>query len=136
MIFDNQLRYATEIVETYKGDMPLHAWLKDYFRLNKQMGSRDRKTLSTLVYGFYRLGHAVPALAADERIITGLFLCHSQPHEFLHYFRPDWNEKIALPPEEKIALFQQDPSGLPHNAFRVSTSSGVQHERTQRGSYF
>jgi 16S rRNA (cytosine967-C5)-methyltransferase len=109
--FDNQLRHATAIIDAYKGEMPLHAWLKSFFRDNKQMGSRDRKLLSTLVYGFYRLGHAGPALAADERIITGFFLCHSQPHEFLHYFRPDWNEKIALPLVDKVALFQQDPSG-------------------------
>ncbi len=111
MKFDNQLRHATAIIDAYKGGMPLHAWLKSFFRDNKQMGSRDRKLLSTLVYSYYRLGHAVPALPPEERILTGLFLCHSQPHELLNYFRSDWNEKIALPPEEKIILFQQDPSG-------------------------
>ena len=54
MIFDNQLRHAIRIMDTYPGDQPLHAWLKDYFRAHKQMGSRDRRQLSTLVYSFYR----------------------------------------------------------------------------------
>jgi len=133
--FDNQLRHATAIIDAYKGEMPLHAWLKSFFRDNKQMGSRDRKLLSSLVYGYYRLGHAVPAIATDERIITGLFLCHSQPHELLHYFRPDWNEKIALPLEDKVILFQQDPSGAGAD-FRVTDifpwkdqlSPGIDHE--------
>ena len=135
MKFDNQLRHATAIIDAYKGEMPLHAWLKSFFRDNKQMGSRDRKLLSSLVYGYYRLGHAVPAIATDERIITGLFLCHSQPHELLHYFRPDWNEKIALPLEDKVILFQQDPSGAGAD-FRVTDifpwkdqlSPGIDHE--------
>lgn len=56
MKYDNQLRYASEIVTRYDGKIPLSAWLKDYFRLNKQMGSNDRKTVSEMVYGFYRLG--------------------------------------------------------------------------------
>jgi 16S rRNA (cytosine967-C5)-methyltransferase len=111
VIFDNQLRYAIEIVETYKGDMPLHVWLKDYFRLNKFMGSRDRKTLSTLVYGFYRLGHAVKTLPAKDRILAGLFLCNKQPGELLTYFKPHWAEKAASPLPEKIAFFQQQPEG-------------------------
>jgi 16S rRNA (cytosine967-C5)-methyltransferase len=115
VIFDNQLRYATEIVETYKGDMPLHVWLKDYFRLNKFMGSRDRKTLSTLVYGFYRLGHAVKSLPIKDRLLAGLFLCNEQPGELLTYFKPHWTEKAAGPIPEKIAFFQQQPEG---QAFR------------------
>jgi 16S rRNA (cytosine967-C5)-methyltransferase len=132
--FDNQLRHANAIIEAYKGQMPLHAWLKSFFRDNKQMGSRDRKLLSTLVYGYYRLGHAVPALPPDERILTGLFLCHSQPHELLNYFRSDWNEKITLPLEEKIVLFQQDPSGAgadfqPSDIFpwKDQLSPGIDH---------
>jgi 16S rRNA (cytosine967-C5)-methyltransferase len=132
--FDNQLRHANAIIDAYKGQMPLHAWLKSFFRDNKQMGSRDRKLLSTLVYGYYRLGHAVPALPPDERILTGLFLCHSQPHELLNYFRSDWNEKITLPLEEKIVLFQQDPSGAgadfqPSDIFpwKDQLSPGIDH---------
>jgi 16S rRNA (cytosine967-C5)-methyltransferase len=132
MIFDNQLRYAIEIVEAYKGDLPLHVWLKDYFRLNKQMGSRDRKTLGTLVYGFYRLGHAVKALPLKDRLLAGLFLCNDQPGELLVYFKPAWAEKATAPHAEKIVFFQLQPEGA---CFRVTDifpwpdelSTGIDH---------
>ena len=133
MKFDNQLRYALQIIDTYQGDMPLYAWLKDYFRLNKQMGSRDRRLLSTLVYGFYRLGHAVKELPVKDRIFAGLFLCNDQPNEFLQYFRPEYDEKITLPLTEKITFFQTTPAG---DGFRVTDifpwrdelSAGIDHE--------
>ena len=72
MKFDNQLRHATAIIDAYKGEMPLHAWLKSFFRDNKQMGSRDRRTVGGLVYGYYRLGHAVRDIPLDQRILLGL----------------------------------------------------------------
>jgi 16S rRNA (cytosine967-C5)-methyltransferase len=131
--FDNQLRYALQIIDTYQGEMPLYAWLKSYFRDNKQMGSRDRRLLSTLVYGFYRLGHAVKGLPVEDRMLAGLFLCNDQPTEFLQYFRPEYDEKVALPLSEKISFFQTHPAGA---AFRVTDifpwkeelSAGIDHE--------
>ena len=133
MKFDNQLRYALQIIDTYQGEMPLYAWLKSYFRDNKQMGSRDRRLLSTLVYGFYRLGHAVKGLSVEDRMLAGLFLCNDQPTEFLLYFRPEYDEKAALPLSEKIAFFQTQPAGA---GFRVTDifpwgeelSAGIDHE--------
>jgi 16S rRNA (cytosine967-C5)-methyltransferase len=115
--FDNQLRHATAIIDTYKGEMPLHTWLKDFFRGNKQMGARDRRTLSTLVYGYYRLGHSLPTTPTPDRLLAGLFLCTNQPGDFLQHFHPELNEKATLPLEEKIAFFQTQPSGA---AFRVT----------------
>lgn len=133
MKFDNQLRYALQIIDTYQGEMPLYAWLKSYFRDNKQMGSRDRRLLSTLVYGFYRLGHAVKGLSAEDRILAGLFLCNDQPGEFLQYFRPEYDEKVALPLSEKIAFFQTQPAGAGFRVtdifpWREELSAGIDHE--------
>jgi len=102
MKFDNQLRYATTILSSYQGGIPLHTWLKDFFRQHKQMGSRDRKTVSNMVYAFYRLGHAVRGMPVDERILLGLFLVHDQPDELLAYFRPEWSSQAAKSLEEKI----------------------------------
>lgn len=107
MKFDNQLRYATTILTSYQGGTPLHTWLKDFFRQHKQMGSRDRKTVSNMVYAFYRLGHSVRGLPIDQRILLGLFLVHDQPSELLEYFRPEWNTQVGRPLEEKIAVVHQ-----------------------------
>jgi 16S rRNA (cytosine967-C5)-methyltransferase len=129
--FDNQLRHAVRIIESYHGGMPLHTWLKEFFRDNKQMGARDRRLLSTMIYGFYRLGHALPASPADERILAGLFLCGEDLNELLQYFRPGWD--AAAPLAEKIAFFRQQPEGagfLPTDIFpwKDQLSADIDHE--------
>ena len=131
MKFDNQLRYGTSIIASYQGEIPLHAWLKNFFREHKQMGSKDRKLLSNMVYGFYRLGHAIKDFPVEERILIGLFLCNDSPHELLQYFRPDWNGQIARPLAEKIAILQE--SGIafePADIFpwKDELSEGIDHE--------
>ncbi|HTI07427.1 MAG TPA: hypothetical protein VL832_02690 [Puia sp.] len=130
MKFDNQLRYANTIITSYHGEIPLHAWLKNFFREHKQMGSKDRRLVSNMVYGFYRLGHAVKDLPADERVLLGLFLCNETPGELLAYFRPAWNEGIALPLEEKIILCRE--AGIdfqPADIFpwKEQLSEGIDH---------
>jgi len=104
MKYDNQLRYAVQIIETFNGEMPLHNWLKNFFREHKQMGSKDRKQASEMVYCFYRLGHAAKDSSAEENILTGLFLCNHSSNEILQYFKPTWNEQIGLSLEEKMAI--------------------------------
>ncbi len=133
MKFDNQLRHALRIIDTYQGEIPLHGWLKDFFRVNKQMGARDRRLLSTLVYGYYRIGHAVRHLPKEEKVLTALFLCNDQPNELLQYFKPDYNDKAALSTEEKIAFFQTTPAGagfLVTDIFpwKDELSRGIDHE--------
>ncbi len=84
MRYDNQLRYAVDMVKRYDGSIPLSAWLKDFFRKNKQMGSRDRKTVAGLVYAYYRLGHN--RFAGDrERMLAGIAATQSLP-ELAAYF--------------------------------------------------
>jgi len=127
--FDNQLRHATRIIETYNGDQPLHVWLKDFFRANKQMGARDRRQLSTLVYSFYRLGHSLKNLSIPDRLLAGLYVCNDQPSDLLHHFRPDWdpqsplNEKIDQTALSVTAIFPwptELSAGIDHEAFCLS----------------
>jgi 16S rRNA (cytosine967-C5)-methyltransferase len=107
--FDNQLRHAVRIVDAYHGGMPLHTWLKDFFRDHKQMGARDRRLLSTMAYSFYRLGHTVADLPVDQRILAGLFLCNDEPNDLLGHFHPGWDATAPL--AEKIAFFRLQPEG-------------------------
>lgn len=131
MKFDNQLRYASNIIASYQGEIPLHAWLKNFFREHKQMGSKDRKLVSNLVYGFYRLGHAIKGIPVEERILIGLFLCNNSPHELLLYFRPDWNGQASRPLAEKMEIVRQ--SGIPFVStdifpWKEELSEGIDHE--------
>lgn len=126
--FYTYLNTAVKVVHQYKGEVPLHLWLKDFFRQRKQMGSKDRKLVSDLVYGYYRTGHALPAYPAEEKLLAGQFFCHHTPQEILQYLKPLWNEAIGLPLEEKQALLQvQQPDFSPNNIFpwKEELSAGV-----------
>ncbi len=88
MKYDNQLRYAVGIVKQYDGRFPLSVWLKDFFRENKQMGSNDRKTVSHLVYSYYRLGrHSFNTI--EERLLAGIAWCSGESSALVDYFKPD-----------------------------------------------
>lgn len=93
MKYDNQLRYASQIVERYDGRIPLSAWLKDYFRLNKQMGSNDRKTISEMVYGFYRLGFNQFA-SVEERLLSFISISENIPAMKEYFFESEKNAGV------------------------------------------
>src|SRR5580765_1540205 len=106
MKFDNLLRYAVRILTAYKGEIPLTGWLKNFFRENPQMGSRDRKQVSEMVYCFFRPGHSLKNIPPEERIKAGLFLSNSLPEPILEYFYPEWHAQTNRPLEEKLMVLQ------------------------------
>lgn len=99
------LNTANEVIASYKGDVPMATYLKQFFVARKQMGSRDRREVSSIVYQYYRLGKAVE-VTTDERIAIALFLCREEPSELLKLLKPEWNEQISLPLSEKVALLR------------------------------
>ena len=125
MKYDNQLRYALKILEEFQNQMPLNAWLKNYFRLNKQMGSKDRRQIAEMIYAYYRLGHAKPDISKDERIFLGLWLCNREPMDLLAHFKPEWNNRINLSAEQKISSFN------PEDIFpwKNLLSEGIDHRK-------
>ena len=98
------MRYAVRILEAYTHDMPLQGWLKNFFRENPQMGSRDRRQVTEMVYCFFRLGHALKHISKEERIITGIFLSNNKKELILEHLQPEWHEQIENPLEEKIEM--------------------------------
>jgi len=95
------LNTAKEIVSNYKGDVPLSIWLKQFFATRKQMGSRDRREVSSLVYQYYRLGKAID-VPFEDKISIAIFLCRTEPNEPLKLLKPEWNDKISLSITEKL----------------------------------
>jgi 16S rRNA (cytosine967-C5)-methyltransferase len=107
--WENYLSTAEEIILVYDGEVPLHHFLKGFFKQRPYMGSRDRRWVSQLVYHYYRLGHLwKDERAVPERILKGTFLCESSANELLQFFRPEWNEKIQLPLAEKLSILSFD----------------------------
>lgn len=95
------LNSAVAILKQYNGDEPFSSFLKKYFSENKKYGSKDRKTIGHLCYSYFRLGNALQSISAEDKILAALFLCSSSADKLLQELRPEWNEKILLPLNEK-----------------------------------
>jgi 16S rRNA (cytosine967-C5)-methyltransferase len=82
--------------------------LKAFFAKEKKFGSRDRKTISSLCYSYFRLGYALKEQSLDERLMTGVFLSVDVSNEWLQKEKPEWDAIITLPLEDKIRVISLD----------------------------
>src|SRR3954467_7227033 len=102
-LFQSYLASASSLVQQYDGAIPLNEFLKQYFSLDKKLGSRDRKYITELCYCNCRMGQNPPRSLKGEllnfndentiqkRIITGLFLCSREPNKLLAHLKEEWN---------------------------------------------
>jgi 16S rRNA (cytosine967-C5)-methyltransferase len=100
----SHIKSAVEAISGYTGSEPFSLYLRHFFSKNKKFGSRDRKAISHLCFCYFRLGHALPELPMDKKIIAGLFLCSGQEEPMLQELSPLFHEKVLLPPDEKMQL--------------------------------
>lgn len=106
-IAQSHLNSAVAIIEQYKGEEPLAAFLRKYFSQHKKYGSRDRKQVAHLCYSYFRLGKALMNMPNSQRIVAALFLCSNIPDPLLDTLKPEWGEKILLPVEDKLAIIEE-----------------------------
>jgi 16S rRNA (cytosine967-C5)-methyltransferase len=112
MRYQSYLNTTKKIINSYKGEEPLANYLKKFFAADKKYGSKDRKYVSSLCYAYFRLGKAAAAGSTEENILTGLFLSETIYNEVIHFFKPEWDEWIGKPVEEKIALVNFDVKNI------------------------
>ncbi len=126
--YHSYLNSASTILSTYKGEEPFTSFIKKYFSQHKKFGSKDRKQVSHLCYCYFRLGKALNNVPAEEMILIALFLCSHQPDELLKELKPEWNEKIALPFDEKLSLIGYKFSMQEIFPWQNELSEGIQKE--------
>lgn len=108
MIHENRIRLFLDCLSAYTHQYPLSRFLKEFFRANKQMGSRDRKFLQNLMYSYFRLGDALKEYAPTERLLVALFLCGNFDRDFMMHHKAEWEQGFELGLEERIAfIFKQ-----------------------------
>jgi 16S rRNA (cytosine967-C5)-methyltransferase len=106
--FHRYLQYAIPLVKSFKGKEPFHLYLKRYFSANKKHGSRDRKLITALCYGYFRLGEGVKdGVSSEERFLLGMFFSNNHSTPLLAALKPEWNEKVQSPVEEKLKLVKE-----------------------------
>lgn len=97
---------AAKIIREYRGDIPLHHFLKNYFAQNKKFGSKDRKYVTSLCYAFYRTGHAFDDMQADDRLKISFFLCCHEDHPLKIFYEESWVERWNESAENKIGFIR------------------------------
>jgi len=102
--FYSHVNTAKTILNEYKGEIPLSAFLKNFFSKEKKYGSRDRRNISSLCYNYFRIGFAMPIKDVEERLMTSVFLSSVSSDEWLQNIKPAWNEKIYLSLADKIKI--------------------------------
>ena len=97
---------AIQIIESASAGEPLAHHLKKFLATDKKYGSRDRKSISSLCYYYYRLGHALKEKTAEEKILDAFFLCNTEKSELLEKRAPELNEKMSWPLIKKLSFLK------------------------------
>ncbi|WP_400262828.1 RsmB/NOP family class I SAM-dependent RNA methyltransferase [Sphingobacterium sp. SG20118] len=103
-----QIRNFERALDGYEGNEPFARYLTSFFKINKQMGSKDRKWTSRLCYNFFRLGKGAKQLSQQKRLVIAEYLCEKES-PLVSLFEPEWNLDLTL--EEKL-IFLQDQNLL------------------------
>lgn len=101
------------IISGYDGSMPLNIFLKEHFKKNSKLGSRDRKMLTEMAYTWYRSSKAVrKELPFEEQLTTCMKLCGTENKHILRLTEPIETDTEAV---KLSAIF-------PHN---IELSEGI-----------
>ncbi len=122
----SHINSAKKILDTYQGDKPFAIFLKQFFASNKKYGSKDRKSIASLCFHYFRMGKAFTNISIEEKLLIATFLCETKDSLLLQDLKPEWNEKISLPVSEKISLLGQNSSLLDFFQFSDLLSSGIE----------
>lgn len=104
MKYFSHLQTAVQLIDQYHGHQNFGEFAKEFFRAHKKYGSTDRKQIMQLCYAAFRTGKALIESSNEEKILTGLFLCSTEPNVLLEHLKPEWNEKASLNIQEKCSL--------------------------------
>ncbi len=109
--WEHYIDRTENIINLYDGTIPLHRFLKDFFRHNPKMGSTDRKQVAQLTYGYYRLGKATGFPDIKSRILTGIWLFSSQ-EAYLNLLSDLFQQNNSLSLPEKILKVEELQEGF------------------------
>jgi len=101
--------HAGFIIDHYNGGIPLSHFLKNYFRQQKQLGSRDRKIVSEMAYCWYRCSKALPdSLNFEEKMQACLFICETYHNRILQFLPESWQGMKNLNLADHMDFLQQE----------------------------
>ncbi|WP_223579737.1 RsmB/NOP family class I SAM-dependent RNA methyltransferase [Sphingobacterium sp. GVS05A] len=102
-----QMRNFERAMDGFEGDQPFSRYLTTFFKVNKQMGSSDRRSTSRLCYNYFRLGLAASQLSQQRRLVLAEFLCENES-PLVNLLEPTYSDKLGLSLDEKIAFLESE----------------------------
>ncbi len=118
----HRITAALKIIELYLKSaivlpatvMPLSVFLSQYYRTNKQMGSKDRKIASGLVYNYFRLGNIMKDESIKDRLMIANFLCQNKNDSFLAsiFENSRFQNLLELPFSDKLEFISKEHQQL------------------------
>lgn len=102
-----QIATVQRILDEYKGGEPLARFLGKYYKANRQMGSKDRRTASRLTYHLFRLGRACSERTLQERLAFAEFLCETES-DVVQLYLPELAGDLTAPLEDKISRLTKE----------------------------
>lgn len=104
----HQLATVENILKQYAFEQPLHRFLAQFYRQNKQMGSKDRRVASRLVFNFFRLGKALKNENLETRLVVADFLSSTGSNSFINHYKPEFNAFTNLSLAEKLEVVKKE----------------------------
>lgn len=107
------LKRAEQVIEAYTGHPPLAVFLKSFFKQHPQMGSKDRKWVSELVYAYYRCQPILPsAQTRMEQIAWAHGICNSTPDPITDMLPESIRSLVFNQSDQKVEALGYSPSRL------------------------
>jgi len=101
--YHSYLNSAVTVIDSYVKGTPLTHHLKSFFQTDKKFGSKDRKSISTLCYHYFRCSFLFNETETTEnKIIAASFLCENSETEFLKNVSAELNEFVSFAAIEKL----------------------------------
>src|SRR5690606_23427464 len=126
---NQQIHTFKNILGQYNFEVPLARFLTSYFRRNRQMGSKDRKVASRLIYNYFRLGIALPELTLETRLAISEFLCTSSS-DFVKLLEPALHASIEESIENKVLILENLYRFAPQQCFPLSEKISIRIDKS------
>ena len=136
----SHLNTAIDLIQRYRGDEPLHHFLKKFFALHKKYGSKDRRRISHLCYVYFRVARAFKHSTEDRSkeqiktiVLAGLYLTNEEKDPLLAVSEPSWYEnsdETFFHKVQRINAAQSSMSFEINNLFPSidQLSEGIDHQ--------
>jgi len=97
------MQRAKEAIEKYDGSKALAIYLKQFFREHKEMGSRDRRFMQSLIYHYFRLNRALRQQDTEAKIALAHMLCSADCDDFISFWAKEKALNLNMTPNDYAA---------------------------------